>query len=56
MCRFLQKQSPCRGAKQHSAIVQAKLLKNGFGISYPRLVLFIAFLRMGELEELDLLD
>src|SRR5205809_2291030 len=38
------------------SIVQAEFLKNGFCISYQRFVLFVAFLRMGELEELNLLE
>ncbi len=44
------------GRKQHGTIVQAEFLKNGFCISYQRFVLFVAFLRMGELEELNLLE
>src|SRR5216683_1381035 len=44
------------GAKQHGAIVQSQFLKYGFRISCKRLVLLVAFLRMGELEELNFLE
>src|SRR5436190_3961735 len=44
------------GAEQNGAIVQAEFLENRFGVAYEGFVLFIAFFRMGELEELDLLE
>src|SRR6266851_8153990 len=44
------------GAEQHGAIVQSQFLKYGFRISCKRLVLFVAFLRMSELEKLDFLE
>src|SRR6266481_1514611 len=53
---FCRSKAHVAGAEQHGAIVQAELLKNGFCISYQRFVLFVAFLRMGELEELNLLE
>src|SRR5712691_1553684 len=42
-------------AEQHGAIVQPQFLKYGFRISCKRLVLFVAFLGMSELEKLDFL-
>src|SRR5207253_4235754 len=44
------------GREQNGAIVQAEFLENGFGVAYEGFVLFIAFFRMGELEQLDLLE
>src|SRR5205809_1696558 len=41
--------------KQNGAVVQAELLENNLGISYQGFVLFITFLRMGELEKLHFL-
>src|SRR6266851_9049206 len=43
-------------AEQHGAIVQSQFLKYGFRVSCKRLVLFVAFLRMSELEKLDFLE
>src|SRR6202171_1205553 len=44
------------GAEQHGAIVQAEFLENCFRVAHEGFVLFVAFFRMRELEELDLLE
>src|SRR5882724_8422331 len=44
------------GGKQHGAVVQPKFLENGLRVSCERLVLFVTFSRMRELEELDFLE
>src|SRR6266705_513607 len=43
-------------AEQHGAMVQSQFLKYGLRISCKRLVLYVAFLRMSELEKLDFLE
>src|SRR6266481_4945640 len=44
------------GGKQHGAVVQTQFLENGFRVSCERLVFFVTFFRMRELEELDFLE
>jgi len=49
-------QNHVAGAQQNGAIVQAEFFENGFGIAHQSFVLLVAFLRMREFEELDLLE
>ena len=43
-------------AEQHRSIVQAKFLKNCFGIANESLVLLVTFFRMGKFEKLNFLE
>src|SRR6266436_5645204 len=54
--RFRGSKAHISGGKQHGAVVQPKFLENGLRVSCERLVLFVAFFRMREREELDFLE
>src|SRR5713226_2907125 len=53
--RFRGSKTHVAGTEQHGPKVQPEFLENRFGIAYQRFVLLVAFFRMGELEQLDLL-
>src|SRR5713101_8806721 len=44
------------GAKHHGAVVQAEFFENRLRVAHERFELVVAFLRMRELEELNLLE